>query len=83
VSSESEPDASPSRAGPSTSPSDGYAIVDKGHEADDETNMEDERRKQQRVVDTHDDQIELKKLKRKGGSSDKVDTTYLSFCACF
>jgi hypothetical protein len=45
--------------------------------------MKDERQKQQRVVDTHNNQIKLKKLKRKGGSSDKVDTTYLSFCACF
>ena len=72
VSSESELDASPSRAGPSTRPSDEYAIVDKGHEANDETDVEDKKRKQHKVVDTRDDRIELKKLKRKGDSSDKV-----------
>jgi hypothetical protein len=85
VSSESEPDAFSNKAGPSTRPTDGQAIVDEGHEADDETNMQGERQKRQRVVDTRDDHIKPtgKELKRKGDASGKVDTAYLFFCAGF
>jgi hypothetical protein len=73
------------RAGPSTGHS--HGLVDGGHEADDETNMKYENQKRLRVVDTRDDQIELKGLNRKAGASGssrlEVNLAYLFFCTSF
>jgi hypothetical protein len=38
-------------------------IADQGHEADNETDIHDRGHKQQSIVDTRDDEIELKELK--------------------
>jgi hypothetical protein len=81
VTSDSDRDAFPSEPGPSTRRSDGQANVDEGHEADDETKR-DESQKRQSVVDTCDDQIDPKKLNRRGGSG-KVCVAYNVLCACF
>ncbi|KAH9976772.1 hypothetical protein BGW80DRAFT_1290389 [Lactifluus volemus] len=70
------PGASSGRAGPSTGHS--HGLVDGGHEADDETNMQYENQKRLRVVDTRDDQIELKGLNRKAGGSSRLEAWRLS-----
>jgi hypothetical protein len=62
VSSESDPDASPS--GPSTSVprGDREQIADENHETDNEADIHGRGHKQEATVDTRDDEIELKDL---------------------
>jgi hypothetical protein len=58
-------------------------LVDQGHGADNDTSMQYEKQKGQRVVDTHGDQIE--DLNRKAGGSIRleVNLAFLFFFACF
>ncbi|KAH9973866.1 SPX domain-containing protein [Lactifluus volemus] len=64
---EGVPDASSDRAGSST------GLVDRGHEADDDTSTQYEMQKRQSVVDTRDDQIE--DLNTKAGGASKLEVT--------
>lgn len=71
-SSESDPDPSPSGSGATAHVSDEQEIADEGHDADDETNIHSERRRQT-AADGRDDQIELRELKRTEDHHGRVD----------
>lgn len=78
-SSESDPDASASPSGPSTSVprGDREQTADEGHETDNETDIHGRKHKQRATIDTRDDEIELKELR---DGPRKVNTAFLPPC---
>ena len=78
ISSESDSDHFPRDTRTSVHCSDGQD-TDKGHEADDETNVRGGRHEHQTDVNIPTDSIELKELKRSMDDHGNVDTAYFFY----